>query len=109
MWLVGLDNIVSRSPDEVVLTFEDELASRAACSVEQIRSPSCSDHMLNGNGPIVLTSNAPAAHFEIVAGPNDGFTFSVVDHDVIFEGEVLGPPPGSRLGSCPMIRSRRRE
>ncbi len=36
--------------------------------------------------------------FEIVAGPNDGFTFAITDEGVVFEGEVLGPPPGSGLG-----------
>jgi hypothetical protein len=45
-----------------------------------------------------LMSGASEAQFEIVAGPNDGFTFAYTDDGVVFEGEVLGPPPGSGLG-----------
>jgi hypothetical protein len=45
-----------------------------------------------------LMSAAPRADFEIVAGPNDGFRFAFINDEVVFEGEILGPPPGSGLG-----------
>jgi hypothetical protein len=37
------------------------------------------------------------ARFEIVSGPNDGFTFAITDAGVVLDGEILGPPPGSGL------------
>ncbi len=37
------------------------------------------------------------ARFEIVAGPNDGLVFTMTGEEVVLDGELLGPPPGSGL------------
>ena len=92
---------MSESIRELILTEEwAEKAYRLAGTRERAWSSAYSAASPEQNIARLHQANGPPeARFEIVAGPNDGFTFAFTSSgEIAFEGEILGPPPGSGLG-----------